>query len=207
MFSRRTLAIAAAAGLILALALPALAQGKPEEMVRLRIQSDKETAVVEIPMLVLEFLNRHQMGRKVHAGELNGQKITLSLDKLIQSLKDSRGKSGETLLFTAEEHGKSTSFHAGFEQGVGRPGKTPASLTLVVRDLKGEKDKTRITVPLSTIDAVLQAIQVEGTAEAAKDEVDISRVFKDSMPFAQEIGTGILVRVVGPNEEILLSLE
>lgn len=203
MDSRTLVRIAAAGVLALALALPALAQGRGEEMVKLTVQSEKETAVVEIPMAVLEFVNKHQVGKKVHAGELNGQKVTLSLDKLVQSLKENRGKSGETLLFSAVEEGKKTTFTASFNQGPARPGKTPANLTLVVRDLKAEKEKTQITVPLSTIDAVLSAIQVEGSGDAE----EVGKVLKDSMPFAQEIGTGLLVRVLGPTEEVLLRLE
>lgn len=203
MFSRKTLQIALAAGLVLALALPGFASGRGEEMVRLTVQSEKESAVVEVPMQVLEFLNRHQVGKKFHAGELNGQKVTLSLDKLVQSLKENRGKSGETLLFSAVEEGKKTSFSASFNEAPARPGKAPANLTLIVRDLKAGKEKTQITVPLSTIDALLSAIQVDGEGDAE----DVGKVLKDSMPFAKEIGTGLLARVLGPDEEIILQLE
>jgi len=200
---RRTLQIALAAGLTLALAIPGLAQGRGEEMVRLTVQSEKETAIVEVPMQVLEFLNKHQVGKKIHAGDLNGQKVTLSLDKLVQSLKENRGKSGETLLFSAVEEGQKTTFSASFNQGPARPGKVPANLTLIVRDLKADKEKTQITVPLSTIDAVLSAIQVDGSADAE----DVGKVLQDSMPFAKEIGTGLLARVNGATEEIILQLE
>lgn len=203
MFSRKTLQIALVAGLALALALPGLAAGRGEEMVRLTVQSEKETAVVEVPMQVLEFFNKHQVGKKFHAGELNGQKVTLSLDKLVQSLKENRGKSGETLLFSAVEEGKKTSFSASFNEGPARPGKSPANLTLIVRDLKADKEKTQITVPLSTIDALLQAIQVDGEGDAE----DVGKVLKDTMPFAKEIGTGLLARVLGATEEIVLRLE
>ena len=179
MVSRTLMRAATAAALALALALPALAQGRGEEMVKLTIQSEKETAVVEVPMAVLEFLNKHQLGKKIHAGELNGQQVKISLDKLVQSLKENRGKSGETLLFSATENGIKTSFTASFNQGPARPGKTPANLTLVVRDLKAGKEKTQVTVPLTTIDAILQAIEVKGSDDAE----DVGKVLKDCMPF------------------------
>ena len=83
MVRRKGIAMVLVAALLAGLAaLPLAAQGRSDEVVKLRFASDKETATVEVPMAVLEFLNRHNVGRKVHTGTLNGQKVTLSLDKL-----------------------------------------------------------------------------------------------------------------------------
>ncbi len=203
MVSRKRIATLLTAAALCALAvLPLAAQGRSDELVRLRFVGDKESATVEVPLAVLEFLNRHNVGRKVHTGTVNGQKVTLSLDKLVQSLKDNRGKTGETLIFTAEEHGRTTSCYAGFVTPAPRPGKTPVNVVLTVKDLKAATDKTKLTVPLSTVDAVLQALNIEGEQGG-----DLGGLFKQCVQFANELGTGMLARAVGPTEEVLLSLE
>lgn len=185
------------------LALPALAAGQGEEVVRLRVQAEKESVVVEIPMAVLEFFQKHQVTNKLDAGEINGQKITLSLDKLLKGLKDSQGKTGESLLFSAEEAGKKTTFFASVAKGSPRDGKAPTSVSLLVKDLKAGAEKVRITVPLSAVDAVLQAITVEGSGKGD----DVGTLFKSGIPFLQEIGTGLLAHLVSDTEEVTLRLE
>ena len=133
---------------------------------------------------------------------LNGEKVTLSLRKLVNALKENRGKGGETLLFSEEEHGKNVSCYASFAEPTSRPGKVPANVVLLVKDLKAGDTKTKLTVPLSTVDAVMQALNIEG--EKADD---VGGLFKQCVQFANELGTGLLAKVTGPQEEVLLSLE
>lgn len=203
MISKRMKTIGLALAMASVMAVPALASGKGEEMVRLRIQSDKESAVVEVPMPVLEFFQKHQMTNKIDAGEMNGQKITFSLDKLLKGLKENQNKAGESLLFSVEEPGKKATFYAGVTKAEPREGKSPTSVSLLVRDTKAGAEKVRITVPLSAIDTILQAIQVEGNGSGD----DLGTLFKSGIPFLKEIGTGLLAHVVSDTEEVTLRLE
>ncbi len=195
-------ATALAAVLFIGAASATMAQAKQDEMVRLRFQSDKESATVEVPMKILEFFDKHNLGKTVHTGVLNGERVTLSLGKLVSALKENRGKSGETLLFSEEEHAKTVSCYASFAEPTSRPGKVPANVVLLVKDLKAGEVKTKLTVPLSTVDAVMQALNIEG--EKADD---VGGLFKQCVQFANELGTGLLAKVTGPKEEVLLSLE
>jgi len=199
---KRTAFVLAVAVLSSSAALPLWAQTQKDEIVRLRFQGDKESATIEVPMAILEFFDRHNVGKTVHTGTLNGQKVTISLGKLVRSLKENRGKSGETLLFSEEEHGKTVNCYASFATPSLRPGKAPANVVLLVKDLKADEAKTKLTVPLSTVDAVMQALNIEG-----EKGDDLGGLFKQCVQFANELGTGLLAKVTGPSEEILLSLE
>ncbi len=194
--------VLAAAVLSLPAASPLRAQSTKDEIVRLRFQNDKESATIEVPMAILEFFDRHNAGKTVHTGVLNGQKVTLSLGKLMNSLKENRGKNGETLLFSEEEHGKTVNCYTSFSAPSSRPGKAPVNVVLVVKDLKANDIKTKLTVPLSTVDAVMQALNVEGD----KGD-DLGGLFRQCVQFANELGTGLLAKVTGPSEEVLLTLE
>lgn len=199
---KRAAIVLVAALLSLGAASSLSAQTKQDEMVRLRFQSEKESATVEVPMKILEFFDRHNVGKTVHTGVLNGQKVSLSLSKLVAALKENRSKSGETLLFSEEEHGKTMNCYASFAQPSPRPAKAPVNVVLVVKDIKANDIKTKLTVPLSTVDAVMQALNIEST-----EGDDLGGLFKQCVQFANELGTGPLVTVTGPSEEVLLSLE
>jgi hypothetical protein len=199
---KRAAIVLAAALLSLGAASSLGAQTKQDEMVRLRFQSEKESATVEVPMKILDFFDRHNVGKTVHTGVLNGQKVTLSLSKLVAALKENRGKSGETLLFSEEEHGKTVNCYTSFAPPSPRPGKAPVNVVLVVKDLKANDVKTKLTVPLSTVDAVMQALNIQGN-----EGDDLGGLFKQCVQFANELGTGLLAKVTGPSEEVLLSLE
>jgi len=71
------------------------------------------------------------------------------------------------------------------------------------KDLKAGAEKVRITVPLTAIDAILQAIQVGGSATGD----DLGTLFKSGIPFLKEIGTGLLAHIVSDTEEVTLRLE
>ena len=48
----------------------------------------------------------------------------------------------------------------------------------------------------------MQALNIEG-----EKGDDLGGLFKQCVQFANELGTGLLAKVTGPSEEILLSLE
>lgn len=183
-------------------AAPAVWASGADEIVQLKIRSDKDNATIEVPLPVLEFLQKHKVGKRLDAGTINGQKVTLSLDQLMEALKDSRAKGGETLLMKIEEPKETTTIHLALAQDTAsRPGKKPTSVVLTAKD-RDEEGPTRITVPLSTVDMIFGSLKVEGQGHD-----DTTPLFKDLLSFAREMGTGLLARVVSKDGEVTLTLE
>ena len=195
------LLIAAIAVMVFA-AAPAVWAAGSDEIVQLKIRSDKENATIEVPLPVLEFLQKHKVCKKLDAGTINGQKVTLSLDQLMRALKDTRAKGGETLLMKIEEPKETTTIHLALAKDtVSRPGKKPTSVVLTAKD-RDEEGPTRITVPLSTVDMIFGSIKVEGEGHD-----DTTPLFRDLLSFARDMGTGMLARVVSDDGEVTLTLE
>jgi hypothetical protein len=200
-FGTLRLLIAAVAVMALAVAPAAWASGG-DEVVQLKIRSDKDNATIEVPLPVLEFLQKHKVGKKLDAGTINGQRVTLSLDQLMQALQDSRAKGGETLLMKIEEPKETTTIHLAVSKETSpRPGKAPTSVVLTAKD-RGDEGPTRITVPLSTVDMIFGSLKVEG-----KGHDDTTPLFRDLLSFAKDMGTGLLARVVSDDGEVTLTLE
>jgi hypothetical protein len=198
--------IAAAAVLALALASPAVLASGADELVQLRIKSDHKNAVVEIPLPVLEFLQKHDVGKKIDAGEVHGRRIHVSLDQIMKALKDTRAKGGETLLMKVEEPGETTTiFLAVATDASSRPGKTPTTVVLTAKD--PHKDgPTRITVPLSTVDMLVGSLKIEGDDGEGHGH-DPMPLFRDLLSFARDMGTGLLARVQSDDGEVVLELQ
>jgi hypothetical protein len=199
-FRRGLVAVLAAAFLSAALPLPA--QSGAGEVVQLRIQSERDNAVIEMPLKVLEFLDQHNVGKGLQGCRVEGQQVTLDLGKVLDALKK-ENKGGESRLFTVEEHGRTSSVTVGFAPSAQpRPGKAPTNFVLQARH-KGEAGEgTRISVPLSTVQSLLPGLKAEG-----KGPVDAEALFAQLVPFARQLGTGLLARVVSNDGEVTLSLE
>lgn len=200
----RSAFLTAALGALVVFALsapPSLAADKVEVM-QLHVRGDGEHAVIEIPVPVLEFLAKQKATRQLDAGTVNGRKVTVSLDKVLKALEESRAKGGETPLLTVEEDGKSRSFGLALaKEAVSRPGQSPTSVVLTARE-PHHQGPTKITVPLSTFDLILGSVQVEpGEGD------DPMPLFKNLLSFSREFGTGLLARVVSDGGEVTLALE
>ncbi len=187
---------------LLSAALPLLAQSRSDEVVQFRIRGERDNAVIEMPLKVLEFLDQHKVGKGFQGCRVEGQQVTLDLGKVLDALKK-ENKGGESQLFTVEEHGRKSSVTVGFAPPAQpRPGKAPTNFVLQARD-KGESGEgTRISVPLSTVQSLLSGLKVEG-----KGPVDAEALFTQIVPFAKQLGTGLLARVVSNDGEVTLSLE
>lgn len=193
----RLVAVAAAAALALALALPAPAKDGAE-IVQFKITSEKDNATIEVPLAVLQFLNDHQVGRKLDAGKVNGHRIQISLDQVLKSIP----KSGEMTLFQVEEAGQKTTCNMTVvKDGAPRPGKAPVNVVLTADD-PGKPGPTKITVPLATIEALFGAVKVD---DPEKD--DVMPLLRDLLPFARQLGTGLLARVQSKDGQVALMLE
>ena len=194
---KRFVVLTAAAVLALTLALPALAKDGTE-IVQFKIVSEKDNATIEVPLAVLQFLNDHQVGRKLDAGKVNGQRIQISLDQVLKSIP----RSGEMTLFQVEEAGKKTTCNMTVVKGAEpRPGKAPVNVVLTA-DEPSKAGRTKITVPLATIEALFGAVTVD---DPEKD--DLMPLFRDILPFARQLGTGLLARVQSKDGQVTLMLE
>jgi hypothetical protein len=193
----RFLALAVAAALALALSLPSLAKDG-NEIVQFKIVSEKDNATIEIPLAVLQFLSDHQVGRKLDAGKFNGQRMQLDLDQILKSLP----KSGEMMLFQVEEAGKKTTCNMTVVKDAAlRPGKEPVNVVLTA-DEPNKAGPAKITVPLATIEALFTAVKVD---DPEKD--DLMPLVRDLLPFARQLGTGLLARIQSKGGQVTLMLE
>ncbi|MGC8724550.1 MAG: hypothetical protein ACP5VF_11870 [Acidobacteriota bacterium] len=193
---------AALVAALLTAALPLLAQSGSDEVVQFRIQGEQDKAVIEMPLKVLQFLDQHKVEKGLQGCRVEGQQVTLDLGKVLDALKK-ESKGGESQLFAVEKHGRKSSVTVGFAPSAQpRPGKAPTNFVLRARN-KGEGgEETRISVPLSTVQSLLSGIKVEG-----KGPVDTEALFAQLVPFAKQLGTGLLARVVSNDGEVTLSLE
>lgn len=199
---RKTILTALLAALLLALAAPVLAGGDP--LVQIRVQGDGEEALIQVPMKVLEFLDKNQVGREFHACRMHGQEVTLSLGDMMKALQQA-GSGGETVLMTVEEEGKKKSVTVGFSDvKAARPGKAPTQVVLSVRgDKAGSEPKDiKISVPLATVEAIFQGVKIEKQGD---DQAGL--LIRQLVPFARDLGTGLLARVVSDEGEVSIVLE
>ncbi len=190
------------AALVLATAAPAVAGGDP--LVQIRVQGDGEQALIEVPMKVLEFLDKNQVGKEFHACRMHGQDVTLSLGDVMKALKQA-GAGGETVLMTIEEEGKKRSVTVGFaDEKSLRPGKAPTQVVLSFRGEKGgrEPKDVKISVPLATVEAIFQGVKIE-----KKGDDQAGLMIRQLVPFARDVGTGLLARVVSDDGEVSIVLE
>lgn len=195
------LMIFAVASASLVLAAPSHAADKVE-LVQLHVRGDGEHAVIEIPVPVLEFLSKQKATRDLDAGTVHGRRVTVSLDKLLKALDDSRAKGGETLLMTVEEEGRPRSFSLALaKEPVSRPGAAPTSVVLTTAERRQEGG-TKITVPLATLDLLFGSVNVE-----PGEGSDPMPLFRNLLSFSREFGTGLLARVLSDDGEVTLALE
>jgi hypothetical protein len=173
-------------------------------LVRIRVEDGEKKALVEIPAAVLTFLDRHQVTREFRACRMEGRPVTLSLGEMMKAL-DAVSPGRESLLLSVEENGRKKTVTLGVVPGAGsRPAKAPTDVILSVhkKGKDGEPADLKVRLPLSTVEAVLKGIQVEG------DRNDpAGALIRDIVPFARDLGTGLLLHVVSDEGEVLLSLE
>jgi len=173
-------------------------------LVRIRIEDGGKKALVEIPAAVVTFLDRHQVTREFKACRMEGRPVTLSLGEMMKALEAaSPGK--ESLLLSVEENGRKKTITLGVVPGAGsRPAKAPTDVILSVHEKgkEGEPSDLKVRLPLSTVEAVLKGIQVEGDGNDPA-----GALIRDIVPFARDLGTGLLLHVVSDEGEVLLSLE
>lgn len=192
-------ALAILAGL---LALPA--RSADNGLVQIRVEDGQRKALVEVPASVLDFLDRHQATKEFKACRMEGRAVTLSFGDMMKALKEaSPGR--EALLLTVEEGGtRKTVSLAVLPEGASRPGKTPREFVLSVREKGKDAEPTdlKVRLPLSTVEAVLKGVKVEsGSSDPA------GALIRDVVPFARELGTGLLLHVLSDEGEVLLALE
>lgn len=173
-------------------------------LVRIRVEDGEKKALVEIPAAVVAFLDRHEVAREFKACRMENRGVTLSFGEMLKALKDaSPGK--EALLLSVEENGRKKTVTLGVVPGAGsRPGKAPTEILLSVQEKKKDGGPTdlKVRLPLATVEAVLQGVKVE-----SEGSDPAGALLRDLVPFARDLGTGLLLHVVSDEGEVLLSLE
>ncbi len=172
-------------------------------LVRIRVEDGEKKALVEIPTAVVTFLDRHEVTREFKACRMEGRGVTLSFGEMLKALQNaSPGK--EALLLSVEENGRKKTVTLGVVPGAGsRPAKAPTEILLSVQKKKGgEPTDLKVRLPLATVEAVLQGVKVE-----SEGSDPAGALLRDLVPFARDLGTGLLLHVVSDEGEVLLSLE
>lgn len=188
---------------LLGLSAPGL-RAAEKGLVQIRVEDGGKKALVEVPASVLDFLDRHAATREFKACRMEGRTVTLSFGDMMKALKET-SPGGETLLLTVEEGGqKKTVSLAVVPEGQARPGKAPREFVLSLREkgAGGEPKDMKVRLPIATVEAVLKGVKIE--SEGPDPSADLIR---DVVPFARELGTGLLFHVLSDEGEVLVSLE
>lgn len=173
-------------------------------LVRIRVEDGEKKALVEIPAAIVTFLDRHPVAREFKACRMEGRDVTFSLGEMLKAL-EAATPGQEALLVSVEENGRKKTVTLGVVPGAGhRPGKTPKDVLLSIHEKAedGEPTDLKVRLPLTTVEAVLRGVRVQG------DQTEpAGALLRDLLPFARDLGTGLLLHVVSDEGEILLSLE
>ncbi len=194
--------IAVLLALVFAIPFGAWASSPSNEIVRLRIQNDKDNIRIEMPLPAFEYVLTHSKDN-CQVGKVEGKHIDFKSEDLLKILKGKDVRRGEVMFLSVDEaHNGPTKFYVRVLKAKHhQKGEKPRRVVMSARGRDGKED-VRLAV---SIDAVKSL--TDGCSMLNSDE-DFGPFIQSCLTGASEMGPGPFLSIKSRDgEEVTFSLE
>ncbi len=188
--------------LVFAVPFGAWASSPATEIVRLRIQNDKDNVRIEMPLPALEYILTHSKD-DCHVGKVEGKHIDFKSEDLLKILKGRDVRRGEVMFLSVDEaHNGPTQFYVQVLNA--KHHRMSEKPTRVVMSARGRDGKENVRLAVS-IDAVKSL--TDGCSMLNSNE-DFAPFIQSCLTGASQMGPGPFLSISSRDgEEVTFSLE
>lgn len=201
---RRLIAPLAAGILAAFFVAPALAAQPGTDFVALRIESDHDKVVIEMPIQLLQYLADHTKEEKFDVGHIGGRDTKVTMADLMKLIQSGKAKDHEVLFLSEkDERGETATIYIKtFARARHGAAGKPTGLAFTV--LKDGKEKVSLSVAMDTVESWAKDF---GSGDKGKANDDFGPLVRSALASAQELGTGVLLHIESKDAELIFSLK
>ena len=173
------------------------------EIVRLRIQNEKDNVRIEMPLPAFEFLLEHSKD-DCHLGTVDGKHLDFKSEDLLKILKGKDVRKGEVMFLSVDEshNGPTHFFVQVVSQKASRGAEKPTKIVLSAKD-KGGKEDVRMAFSIDAVNSFTNGCTLFGG-----HDTDFGPFIKTCLASAKDMGPGPILSIRSQDgEEVTFSLE
>jgi hypothetical protein len=186
-----------------ACSLGAWASSGTMEIVRLRIQNEKDNVRIEMPLPAFEYILKHSKD-DCHLGTVDGKRLNFKSEDLLKILKGKKVRRHEVKFFSVDEphNGLTHFFVQVVSRKASRTGEKPTKVVLTARE-KGGKEDVRLSLSMDAVDNF-----THGCSLFNSGDTDLAPFIKTCLASARDMGPGPILSITSEDgEEVTFSLE
>lgn len=173
------------------------------EIVRLRIQNDKDNVRIEMPLPAFEYILTHS-NEGCHVGTVDGKHIDFNAKDLLKILKGKEVRRHEVKFLSVDEshNGLTHFFVQVLSRKASRTAEKPTKVVLTARE-KGGKEDVRLSLSIDAVDNF-----THGCSLFNSEDTDLAPFIKTCLASARDMGPGPILSITSEDgEEVTFSLE
>jgi hypothetical protein len=181
--------------------LGASAGTKKVEFAQIRVADNREEALIEMPLQVLQAL-QGRAPSDIEVARVKGAALRVTAASLLQAVMDKKAGRDEVLVTSAQEPDgvPLNCYVRRVEKKVPEPAAKPGSLIYTTRRKEGSVS-TRIKVSLDSVE------QFAGNFPAGAKDPDFGSLIHACLMVAKDMDQGPLLRIENSDEEVGFTLE
>jgi hypothetical protein len=186
-----------------ACSLGAWASSGRMEIVRLRIQNEKDNVRIEMPLPAFEYILKHSKD-DCHLGTVDGKRLDFKSEDLLKILKSKDVRKGEVMFLSVDEsHNGPTQFYVQVVGKKHRPEtEKPTRVVMSARGRDGKED-VRLAVSIDAVKSLTDGCNILNGKDA-----DFGPFVQSCLASASEMGPGPFLSISSRDgEEVTFSLE